>query len=85
MKSTATMMIDAEAIARPESGLSPMHVVGWLITAVFPALFWTGVIAFAAPLFGLSLSAMALAVTAGSIGLFLTMVYVAVVLGASRS
>lgn len=79
------MTIDAQVIARPQSGLSAMHVVGWLITAIFPALFWTGVISFAAPLFGFTLSTMALALTAGSIGLFLTMVYAAVVLGANRS
>lgn len=84
MKPTATLTIDADVISQPHSRLDLAHVAGWAITAIFPALFWTGVISFAAPLLGFAVSTGALLLFAGSIGTFLTLVYAAVVMGSDR-
>lgn len=81
MKPSMTFAIDAEPQLPVQLKSIAGTLLGWGIVAIVPAVFWAFVCSFIGPLVGVSISTGGLMVIAGSIALFLTLVYVAVANG----
>ncbi|MCB1505837.1 MAG: hypothetical protein KDJ47_12745 [Hyphomicrobiaceae bacterium] len=74
--STAAANFAPEAAERTSSRID--RLLGLVVMAVLPAIFWTAVLAWTAPLFGYDPSTGDLAKFAGSVGVFLACVCCAV-------
>lgn len=80
---TAPLTLDA-ATARSETRFPAPKLVGLVLVALMPALFWTAILAVVSNAIGMALSSAALIVTAAAIALFLTIIYAAMTSGADN-
>lgn len=83
MKMTALHTADA-ANSEPVANFTADKLSGLALVTVLPTLIWTAIITYAAHLFGADLSAPAIAGTAASIVLFLTMIFAALTTGSDQ-
>jgi hypothetical protein len=85
VKTSAPVAFDAGRIAkRSETRLPLGKLVGALIVAGVPALFWTGLLALISHITGLNISAGVLVMTGAGIALFLLVVYASIVSGSKK-
>lgn len=85
VKISGPLALDAGNIRRSETRLPVAKLAGLVIVALFPAVFWTGVIALLSPLFGVQLSFAVLATIAGGSSIFLAAIYAALSASSERS
>ncbi|MEQ8825651.1 MAG: hypothetical protein RIC14_14890 [Filomicrobium sp.] len=79
MKPSTTIAIESTLQLPAQLKSVAGAVLGWSIVVMFPAVFWTVLVSFIGPAVGVSISTGGLVLFAGSIALFLTLVYGAVV------
>lgn len=85
MKTSAPVAIDAGRIAKSSATRLPVgKLVGALIVAGVPALFWTGLLALISHITGLNISTGVLAMTGAGIAVFLLVVYASIVGGSKK-
>jgi hypothetical protein len=86
----ARFQLQASTVGSPPAATRPVRLrigasryealFGLAITALVPAVFWTGLVWLVSPLLGWHMSAMTLGIIAGSITLFLTLICSALLL-----